>query len=249
MNLLMFDGADADDDKADPAKVAAYRGQMQSLLANAPPHAWLLTHRPIWALAQGEGAPQGAMLNATEQAAIRDQVPPSLDMILSGHVHDFTSYEFGPAAAGTARGGRGRRCQRRDRAEAGHPASTIDGMKLRRAFALSDYGYVLLHRTAQAWTATVYSIADTGPGALPAAWPRPGLPRRRALMPDPTREAAFDLLTAVLDRRRPLEEALDALPSLATARSCRGASPRRRGAAPAGHAGRGAGAVPPQGTA
>jgi 16S rRNA (cytosine967-C5)-methyltransferase len=34
-------------------------------------------------------------------------------------------------------------------------------------------------------------------------------------MPDPTREAAFDLLNAVLDRRRPLEEALDALPSLA----------------------------------
>jgi 16S rRNA (cytosine967-C5)-methyltransferase len=31
-------------------------------------------------------------------------------------------------------------------------------------------------------------------------------------MPDPTRDAAFDLLTAVLDRRRPLEEALDALP-------------------------------------
>jgi 16S rRNA (cytosine967-C5)-methyltransferase len=34
-------------------------------------------------------------------------------------------------------------------------------------------------------------------------------------MPDPTREAAFDLLSAVLVRRRPLEEALDALPSLA----------------------------------
>ncbi|HEY1935325.1 MAG TPA: transcription antitermination factor NusB [Acetobacteraceae bacterium] len=31
-------------------------------------------------------------------------------------------------------------------------------------------------------------------------------------MPDPTREAAFDLLTAVLDRRRPLEDALDSLP-------------------------------------
>jgi 16S rRNA (cytosine967-C5)-methyltransferase len=33
-------------------------------------------------------------------------------------------------------------------------------------------------------------------------------------MADPTREAAFDLLTAVLDRRRPLEEALDALPAM-----------------------------------
>jgi 16S rRNA (cytosine967-C5)-methyltransferase len=33
-------------------------------------------------------------------------------------------------------------------------------------------------------------------------------------MQDPTREAAFDLLSAVLERRRPLEEALDALPKL-----------------------------------
>ena len=32
-------------------------------------------------------------------------------------------------------------------------------------------------------------------------------------MPDPTRESAFDLLTSVLERHRPLEEALDALPS------------------------------------
>jgi 16S rRNA (cytosine967-C5)-methyltransferase len=34
-------------------------------------------------------------------------------------------------------------------------------------------------------------------------------------MVDPTREAAFDLLTAVLDRRRSLEDALDALPPAA----------------------------------
>jgi 16S rRNA (cytosine967-C5)-methyltransferase len=34
-------------------------------------------------------------------------------------------------------------------------------------------------------------------------------------MADPTREAAFDLLTAVLDRRRPLEDALEALPPAA----------------------------------
>jgi 16S rRNA (cytosine967-C5)-methyltransferase len=33
-------------------------------------------------------------------------------------------------------------------------------------------------------------------------------------MADPTRESAFDLLTAVLERHRPLEEALDALPAV-----------------------------------
>jgi len=32
-------------------------------------------------------------------------------------------------------------------------------------------------------------------------------------MPDPTRESAFDLLSAVLERHRPLEEALEALPA------------------------------------
>ncbi len=43
-----------------------------------------------------------------------------------------------------------------------------------------------------------------------------------AALQDPTREIAFDLLTAVLDRRRPLEEALDAAPP---------AEPRDRAAA------------------
>jgi 16S rRNA (cytosine967-C5)-methyltransferase len=37
-----------------------------------------------------------------------------------------------------------------------------------------------------------------------------------APMSDPTRDAAFNLLTAVLDRRRTLEEALDALPPIAS---------------------------------
>src|SRR5258708_29364123 len=34
-------------------------------------------------------------------------------------------------------------------------------------------------------------------------------------MPDPTRDAAFDLLSAVLDRHRPLEEALEGLSAMA----------------------------------
>ncbi len=53
LELLLFDGADADDATADPTKVTFYHEQLQTLLANARSHAWLLTHRPIWALAQG----------------------------------------------------------------------------------------------------------------------------------------------------------------------------------------------------
>ena len=50
-------------------------------------------------------------------------------------------------------------------------------------------------------------------------------------MADPTRESAFDLLTAVLERHRPLEEALDALPAAGCQGPRRRASPRRRCAA------------------
>ena len=159
MELLMLDGADADDDKADAEKVAVYREQLQSLLANARPHAWLLTHRPVWALAEGAGIPPGATLNATEQAAIRGLVPATLDLVLSGHVHDFTSYDFGPAHPAQLVVGEGGDMND----EIVQPivaGATIDGMKIRRAFGLADYGYAMLHRVKDGWTATVYSVTD-----------------------------------------------------------------------------------------
>ena len=159
LELLVFDGADADDDKADAGKVAVYREQLQSLLANARPHAWLLTHRPVWALAQGRAIPPGATLNVTEQAAIRGLVPPTLDLVLSGHIHDFTSYDFGPAHPAQLVVGEGGDV----RDEIVQPLNAgvmVDDAKIRRAFGLSDYGYVLLHRVKDGWTATVYAVTD-----------------------------------------------------------------------------------------
>jgi len=52
------------------------------------------------------------------------------------------------------------------------------------------------------------------PKDLPSS-PYPTAPPKRTTprMPDPTRETAFDLLTAVLERGRPLEEALGSLPA------------------------------------
>ena len=159
LDLLMFDGADADDATADPTKVAFYREQLQTLLASAPSHAWLLTHRPVWALAQGPGVTLGATVNATEQAAIRDQVPAGLDMVLSGHIHDFTSYDFGasrPAQLVVGEGGDANDAI----AQPVNPGIDIDGTKIRHALAIPDYGYVVLHRVSQGWTGTVYALTD-----------------------------------------------------------------------------------------
>ena len=215
LNLLLFDGSDADDGTADATKVTVYHDQLQTLLADTPAHAWLLTHRPIWALAQGSEIKPGATLNATEQAAIRDIVPAGLDMVLSGHVHDFTSYDFGPSHPAQLVVGEGGDANDAI-TQPVYPGIAIDGMKIRRVLAIPDYGYVVLRRVSQGLDRHRVCDNRSGAGTLPTARPRRRLPSHRALMADPTREAAFDLLTAVLDRRRPLEEALDALPVLAS---------------------------------
>ncbi len=159
LNLLMFDSADADDPTADPTKVALYRGQLQRLLADAPAHSWLLTHRPVWALAQAPDIQPGTTLNATEQAAIRDLVPPGLDMVLSGHVHDFTNYDYGPSRPAQLVVGEGG-----DANDAiSQPVKAgilVDGLKIRHALAIPDYGYVVLHRVTQGWSGIVYALTD-----------------------------------------------------------------------------------------
>jgi hypothetical protein len=159
LNLLMLDGADADDGTAAPDKVAFYRGQLRTLLAGAPPHSWLLTHRPVWGLVQAPDVKPRTTLNATEQAAIRDLVPASLDMALSGHIHDFTSYDFGgsrPAQLVVGEGG-----DANDPiAQPAKPGVAIDGIAIRRVLAIPDYGYVLLRRASQGWSGTVYGVND-----------------------------------------------------------------------------------------
>ncbi|HWB52361.1 MAG TPA: metallophosphoesterase [Stellaceae bacterium] len=157
LDLLVFDGANADDFKAEPDKVAAYGAQLARLLQDAPAHSWLLTHRPVWALAQGKLA--GKPLNLTEQAAIKGHVPPGLDMVVSGHLHDFMSYSFGaqrPSQLVVGVGGD----TMLDLADAPLAGATIDGMKTSAGFALERFGFFLLERTGDGWNGTLYAEDD-----------------------------------------------------------------------------------------
>lgn len=155
-NLLVFDSADADDEKIDPAKVELYRAQLQALLPQAKPGAWLLTHRPIWSLGQGN-VPRGTVTNITEQAAIRGLVPAALAMVISGHIHDFGIYDYGqarPAQLVVGTGG--------DTNDATthppKPGMEVDGMKLRQGYAVQNYGFLLLDRVGNGWIGQVIGL-------------------------------------------------------------------------------------------
>ncbi len=154
LDLLVFDSADADDFAAPPEKVAAYATQLASLLAEAPPHAWLITHKPIWALSQGRLFRW--TIDVTEQEAIRGLVPPGLDLVLSGHVHNFTSYAFGPdRPAQLIVGDSGDTLVQTPLTDA-----EIDGMRVRRGFALERFGYLIMDATAGGWDGILYGSDD-----------------------------------------------------------------------------------------
>jgi predicted phosphodiesterase len=157
VELLIFDSADADDFKALPDKVAAYAAQFASLLAMRPEHAWLLTHRPVWAQAQGNL--EGLTLNATLQEAIRGKVPPGLDLVLSGHLHDFISYSFGPDRPSQLIVGVGGDTM----LELGKTPlvdAEIDAKRVASGLALKHFGYFIMEATAEGWDGRLYGSED-----------------------------------------------------------------------------------------
>lgn len=161
LSLAVFDGGDADDFKTVPGKVALYAAQMAELLNGAPPHTWLVTHRPVWSLAQGNLP--GVPMNLTEEAAIKGHVPDTLDLVVSGHLHDFTTYDFAGAHPAQLIAGTGGDTLL---PLADHPlaGSEIDGVKVARGIMLARFGYFVMDRAEDratgSWTGTFYGIDD-----------------------------------------------------------------------------------------
>lgn len=157
LDLMVFDSADAVDQKPDAKKVAVYAAQFAQLLANAPAHSWLLTHRPVWAPAQNNKP--GQTVNQTLQAAIKGHVPPGLDMVVSGHLHDFTSYAFGPRRPSQLIAGMGGDTML-NLANQPLTGAGIDGMKTTKGFALKRFGFFIMERQGAGWAGTLYAPDD-----------------------------------------------------------------------------------------
>ncbi len=102
LNLYVLDSADAEDRSAPVGAVAAFGAQLDRLaplLAKSP--GWIVTHRPVWGLAPlvrlGPIGPLDIAINATEQMAVRGRDLGAVQMVVSGHIHHFASFDFGPS--------------------------------------------------------------------------------------------------------------------------------------------------------
>ncbi|MFI4935617.1 MAG: metallophosphoesterase family protein [Caulobacterales bacterium] len=161
--LYVIDSADAEDNSAPPQKVAVMTAELDALktpLKTQP--GWILTHRPIWGLAT-VASPIGtieAPLDATEQAAVRGRDLSAVQMIVSGHIHHFASFDFGQARPAQLIAGTGGDVgDEGDSPKLRATAARIDGMSA-RAFTFNRYGFLILERSGEAWTGAFYDMSD-----------------------------------------------------------------------------------------
>jgi Calcineurin-like phosphoesterase len=174
LELLVIDSANACDQL--PGLADTYRGQFTTAAERIRrPGAWLLTHRPIWGLADagatlygcdgqaesGATLPYGE-LNQTLQCALRGATGktllPKLGQIIAGHMHRFEALSF---AAPSGRppvlvvGNSG--VVEDPGPPSGAFAQTVDGAPA-SGFSVIQFGYLELVREGGAWHGAVVTL-------------------------------------------------------------------------------------------
>jgi hypothetical protein len=164
LGLYVLDSADTQDRTAPKDAVDAFSHQLDAVKPPPGQQAWIVTHRPVWAMVQALNAgPLGPIeipINLTEQAAAHGHDFAGVQMIISGHIHHFASYDFSPSRPAQLVAGTGG-----DVGDAGDSARLrpdnvrLDGLRA-RGFTFERYGYLLLEREGADWAGVFRDLDD-----------------------------------------------------------------------------------------
>lgn len=199
LTLVVADNAGHEDYRpaiATPQDVEIFRRTLAALLATPPARAsWLLVHRPLWYdLLQATSQPNAL------QAVLATKLPASVQFVLAGHEHAFETINFArdadpanypagrPAQILVGTGGtqleafdptslfyegqNGAGSKERPR-----PIGTLyDGVAASSGIVLNRYGFLLLERQGENWSATLMD-----PDGLPISHCRPNGERKEII--------------------------------------------------------------------
>lgn len=165
--LMIVDSADPDDFKIIPDQEAAFAARLDAMdrlregdrLRKGEP-AWLVTHRPIWGIERKDMALSDGLGNVNERAAVKGRDLKGVDLVLVGHVHNFTSLDFGAARPPELIVGTGGDIQ--DPNDLPPPAIgpvTIDGATA-QAFTMGRFGYFVFDRRDADWVGSFHDLTD-----------------------------------------------------------------------------------------
>jgi hypothetical protein len=161
VTLAVLDSADADDNKDQPQLATAF-GLDLSKLDEAKSPVWLATHRPLWALSrQGLTGIGGEWGNVNLRAGAKAHGLDGVALILAGHVHNFTSLDFGAAKRPPSLivGAGGTAMDPRDRPKPVAVQLPMDGLTV-NALTAGDFGYLVLDRKGQGWVGAFHDTED-----------------------------------------------------------------------------------------
>ena len=161
VRLFIVDSADTEDLSAPRPQIQAFAARLKGLAADhGARDAWIVTHRPIWDTARLGDILLDGHVNATERAAVRDIDLTRAQLVLSGHVHNFTSLSFGEARPPQMIVGTGGDLLDLD--DTPPPATgtpRVDGLQS-RAFTMGRFGYFLLDRSGADWVGAFHDLKD-----------------------------------------------------------------------------------------
>ena len=160
-DLFVVDSADTDDFLAPDDKVARFAARLWPVRARADgASAWIVTHRPVWDSSRLGTLVGDGLVNATEREAVKRRGLSDVGLVLSGHVHNFTSAGFGPARPPQLIVGTGG--DTLDLGVAAPPASGrawVDGLPA-DIFTMGRFGYFVFDRRGEDWDGRFYDARD-----------------------------------------------------------------------------------------
>ena len=154
--MALVDDNDAEAKAAAPEIVSRLAEDLRVVLAQNPD--WLLVHHPVRGVSKLDGGGKNtAGANATLMAALQGLDDHRLQMILSGHIHNFEIANYQgkhPPQLVAGIGG--------DLLDHDAPASlrglTSGDARIRSGLSLAEFGYLVMERHASTWTITVHLV-------------------------------------------------------------------------------------------
>jgi calcineurin-like phosphoesterase family protein len=139
-----------------PCDPTAYAAQFAAM--RPPPGTWLLTHRPVWGF-----GPHRRTLNASLQQALaarNGRLPDGIALVLSGHIHlaevlsfaDKRAPQFVLGTGGTLLAGK---------IKGNLAGRTIGGTRVSYGRSDHRFGFAILERGSDGWSATFNDAAGT----------------------------------------------------------------------------------------
>ena len=158
--LFVVDSNDTEDFTAPTALTTAFATRLGSVRGGPDRPAWIVTHRPIWNAVRLGPLLADGVVNRTERAAVKGRDLAGVQLILSGHVHNFTSLNFGagrPAQLVVGTGGD--LMAANDTPPPAVGAVAVDGLPA-QAFTMGRFGYFVFDRKGADWVGAFHDLTD-----------------------------------------------------------------------------------------